>query len=287
MRRRVLVAALVLASSATGQVPHEGGALPSFEVATVRPWKPSQPPPSQQRVMPQRVMKESPVGGEEPVTERVHFIGQVELLIADAYHLPVDSRERILGGPDWLRQESERYEIQAKIDPVLYASMGKMTVPEQRRQVEEMEQSLLADRFGLKVHSETRELPVYALVTGKGGTKLRPAKGGSFSKLSSQSSERGVELTATAVTLQELVRSPLMKTDRASVVDHTGLTGRYDLSLRWLADDLGPPASGQAVEGQFPSLFTALSEQLGLKLIPSKAPVEVIVIDRVQRPAAN
>jgi uncharacterized protein (TIGR03435 family) len=136
------------------------------------------------------MMKASPVGGGGQATDRVHFIGQTALLIASAYNLPVGSESRmIVETPDWLNSEADRYEVQAKIEDSLYPAMRKMTPAQQREQVALMEQSLLADRFKLKVHFETREMPVYALVIAKDGPKLTPAKDGEASKLSSLTSK--------------------------------------------------------------------------------------------------
>ncbi|MEO6815494.1 MAG: TIGR03435 family protein, partial [Edaphobacter sp.] len=200
-----------------GQILHASGPLPSFEVATIKPWKPTPRPPvlssDGKTVGSKMPLKVDPVSGGErgQPTDRVDFIGQTQLLIASAYNLPPGHENQIVGAPDWVQQESNRYEIQAKIEDSLYAATQKMTPAQQREQVDLMEQSLLADRFKLKVHFETREMPVYALVVAKGGPKLTPAKDGESSKLfDTAESEHGIETTATAITLDQLVRSPLL-----------------------------------------------------------------------------
>ncbi len=206
---------LAAGTPAPGQILHAAGPLPSFEVATIRPWQPVSRPPSPASgdiAAPRKVMKASPVGGGGQLTDRVHFIGQVEIFIASAYNLPVASGSRIVGGPDWLNSESNRYDIQAKIEDFLYAAMQKMPPAQQQEQVALMEQSLLVDRFKMKVHFETREMPVYVLVVAKGGAKLRPAEGGEISKLFTLDNDRGSEITASAVTIAEFVRSPLLRT---------------------------------------------------------------------------
>jgi bla regulator protein BlaR1 len=232
-------------------------------------------------------MKASPVGGGGQPTDRVHFIGQAEIFIASAYNLPVASESRIVGGPDWLNRESNRYEIQAKIDDLSYAAMQKMTPAQQREQVALMEQSLLADRFKLKVHFETRAMPVYALVIAKSGAKLTPAESGETSKLFTLDNDQGSEITATAVTLEEFVRSPLLRTGGRLVLDQTGLKGKYDFTLKFGSEQFAATGIGQESGADTPSIFTAIREQLGLRLVPSKGPVEVIVIDHIERPSAN
>jgi bla regulator protein blaR1 len=267
------------------QILHATGPLPSFEVATIKPWqRPPAPPPPPDGSAPVKVMKISPgkPGGQS--TDRVHMILPVMILIESAYNLPPDSK-RVVGGPDWLRQDIQ-YDIQAKIDDSLFASMQKMTPAQQREQVDLMQQSLLADRFKLKVHFETRDMPVYALVVAKGGPKLTPAKDGEPTRFGMVNNEQGAELVATSVTLDQLVHAPFFKPGGREVVDQTGLKGSYDFTLKSGAEQISTSQTGQE-GGDAPSLFTAIQEQLGLKLVPSKAQVEVIVIDHIERPSAN
>ena len=270
---------------AYGQILHASGPLPSFEVVSIRPWKPvASPPLPTSAATPRKVMKMSPVGGGGQVTDRIHLIEQAEILIASAYNMPIDSKNRILGGPDWLYRESERYEIAAKIGDATFAAMEKMAPAQQQQQIAWMEQSLLADRFALKMHFATKEMAVYALVPASGsGPKLKPAAEGEASELSNREDEQGVVMTARGVTIEELARSPLLWVGGRLVVDQTGLKGRYDFTLTWRNEQ----SSGAAQELDAPSIFTAMQEQLGLKLVPTKAPVEVIVIDSIERPSPN
>jgi bla regulator protein blaR1 len=152
-----------------------------------------------------------------------------------------------------------------------------------------MEQSLLADRFRLKVHFETREMPVYALVVAKSGAKLNPAKNEESSRLSTLGNEQGSEMTAIGVTLEQFVLSPLLTGPAGGrpVVDQTGLKGAFDFTLKWTPEQMAASAAAEEVGADAPSLFTAIREQLGLLLLPSKAPVEVIVIDHIEQPSAN
>jgi bla regulator protein blaR1 len=141
--------------SVHAQILHATGPRPSFEVVTIRPWKPpSVPPPaspSDGAPAPRKVLKvdPGPLGGQS--TDRLRVIMPTKLLILFAYNLPFGSeKSRVLGAPEWL--SSDQYEIQAKIEDSVYAAMQKMTPAQQREQVNLMEQSLLADRFKLKVH---------------------------------------------------------------------------------------------------------------------------------------
>jgi bla regulator protein BlaR1 len=276
---------MACAGAVDAQIVHAKGAMPSFEVATVKPWQPSAAPVARVEAngLPQKVMKMAPAGGVEKMTDRVHFIGQAEILIESAYGLPLESTSRVLGAPNWVRSEGERYEVQAKIEESAFAAMQKMTAAEQHEQVSLMEQSLLAERFGMKVHFETRELPVYELVVAKGGPKLAAAKAGEVSKLSIVENEQGSEITAQAVTLEAFLLSPLLHVGGRPVLDKTGLGGRYDFVLKTSGNESGSAES----EGESPSVFKALQEQLGLRLVPAKGPVEVIVIDHIERPSAN
>ena len=279
---------------ASGQILHATGDRPSFEVASIKPWKrtPSPPPPPDGANLPGatapvKVMKVAPVDAGPPPTDRVHLIVPISTLIALAYNLPVDSGNRILAGPGWLRQDIDQFEIQAKIEASEYAVMQKMTPAQQRERVALMEQSLLADRFRLKVHFETREMPVHALVVAKSGAKLNPAKNEESSRISTLGNAQGSEMTAIGVTMEQFVVSPLLAGPAGGrpVVDQTGLKGAFDFTLKWTPDQLA--ASAAAAGGDEPSFFTAIREQLGLMLVPSKAPTEVIVIDHIEQPSAN
>lgn len=268
-----------------GQILHASGPLPSFEVATIKPWRrpptPPPPPPSDGIADPNPALpdKVAPINTRGQTTDRVHSILTARLLIAFAYNVPFGfERIRVVGGPDWLG--SDDYEIQAKIEDSLYAAMQKMNPAQQREQVNLMEQSLLADRFKLKVHFETREMPGFALVIAKNGPKLRPAKDGESSRLS----VRQNEMTATAISMDQWIHSPFL--GGRVVVDQTGLTGTYDFTLTW-SDQSVASGAGQENGTDAPSWFTAVQEQLGLKLVPTKVPVEVIIVDSIERPSAN
>jgi len=289
-----LLAALEDGRLACGQILHATGDRPSFEVASIKRWKriPSPPPPpagANPAVVPVKVMKVAPVDAGPPPADQVHMILPISLLIASAYNLPVGSEEkRILGGPDWLRQDIDQFEIQAKIEDSEYALMQKMTPAQQHERVQLMEQSLLADRFRLKVHFETREMPVYALVAAKSGAKLNQAKTEVSSRLATLANGQQREMTAIGVTLEQFVVSPLLTGPAGRpVVDQTGLKGAFDFTLQWTPEPSAASSAGREVAADAPAFFTAIREQLGLRLVPAKAPVEVIVIDHIEPPSAN
>lgn len=187
-------------------------------------------------------------------------------LIEDAYDLRND---QILGGPGWIA--SDRYDIDAKAegDAALTATLTKV-------QQQQMLQALLADRFQLKVHREIKEMPVYALVVGKNGSKLKEssadAKGPNFVR----GTTAGMHMEASKGTMENLARQ-LSLTAGRPVVDQTGLTGFYAFTLDWTS----------AADSDLPSVFTAVQEQLGLKLESQRAPVEMLIVDHADQPSAN
>jgi uncharacterized protein (TIGR03435 family) len=158
-----------------------------------------------------------------------------------------------------------------------------MSPAQQQEQVSLMEQSLLADRFKFRAHIETREMPEYALVVAKGGSELERAQDDARSQLSFVQNGRENELRATAVPVEELARSRFLRMDKRQILDRTGLQGRFNFTLKFTVADVG--AIGD--DSNAPELPTALQEQLGLKLVPGNGPVEVVVIDHIERPSEN
>ncbi len=199
---------------------------------------------------------------------------------------------QISGGPGWAA--SDRYDISATKEPNAGLEQTKL-----------MLQALLQDRFQLVLRRETRESQVYALMPAKGGSKLRPAKdGGCVPKDTAgvqdprkvcgffSFSPRSVD--GTALPIEQLITA-LSQALQRPVIDQTGLTGAFDVHAEWTPDQstpgLTPPgAPSPAAQPQDPSggsIFTALQEQLGLKLESTKGPVEFLVIDRLERPSEN
>ncbi|HEY1803357.1 MAG TPA: TIGR03435 family protein [Terracidiphilus sp.] len=191
-----------------------------------------------------------------------------------AFDLP---ESRIVGGPSWL--ESDDWDIEAKSESSI--DMQKNYDPAAARlEKQRMVQALLADRFHLVTHTETRELPIYALVAAKGGPKFLAthADGNKFDRWNNRIELEGGQNTV-AVLAEELAQ-----TLGRVVVDQTGIQGRYKIVLNWSPDDL---ATGSSEPDSGPSIFTAIQEQLGLRLEPQKGPVQVLVIDRVEKPSEN
>jgi uncharacterized protein (TIGR03435 family) len=207
----------------------------------------------------------------------------MKMLLQFAFALP---ETRILGGPDWL--SSIKFDIEAKSDSSVDDRLHALSSDDSKLLKQKMVQALLADRFKLIDHMETRELPVYALVAAKGGTKLQPSKsnGTTIDSWNSKIDIRGGDNTVA------LLAEELSKKLGRVVIDKTGIPGRYDILLIWIPDDgAAPPSTGStgisASTDSGPSIFTAIQEQLGLKLEPQKGPVQVLVIDRIEMPSAN
>jgi uncharacterized protein (TIGR03435 family) len=257
---------------------------PAFEVASVRLSKGCQDGEDDS-------IRASP-GGLTMHCQTVMVLIQRAYVLFPSGHLSSNFRSvAVDGGPSWLN--SERYDISAR--PPANVSPGMMTGP--------MMQQLLEERFKLKVHRETREIPVYALTVAKGGAKLKRIEEGSCTPMEdallgplSPAAQTGkrfcgalnvsgqpshLEWSAYGVTLDEafgLLHGFLGRV----VIDKTGLTGRFDLHLQFSRDDAAADDANRAQ-----SIFTAVEAQLGLKLQPAKGPGEYVVIDRVEHPSEN
>ena len=139
-------------------------------------------------------------------------------------------------------------------------------------------QSLLAERFNLKFHRETRELSVFALVVAKGGPKLKVKAEGGGTAMNTKSGLGTSRLIGTSVSMELLAGYVGNRLDRI-VLDKTGLSDRYDFTLDWAPDE--------APDTSAPSLVTALREQLRLRVESQKGPVDILVIDRIDKPSEN
>jgi uncharacterized protein (TIGR03435 family) len=182
---------------------------------------------------------------------------------------------RIVSLPDWAKDNSHLYAIEARVSGEDAAAYGKLTHDEQFR----MLQQVLAERFQMKAHMEAREIAAYDLVVAKGGPKLKPptpddSGASQFGSPDGHVKWAGAPLTNLTFLLGRETGRP--------VVDKTGLTGKYDFTL-----EFAPAARAATDETGRPSVFTALEEQIGLKLVPAKEPVDVLVIDSIEQPAAD
>jgi uncharacterized protein (TIGR03435 family) len=250
------------AQSAVQQQPAGAAAPLAFEVASVKPAKSVGP----------RGIKPMP-GGQTYIANGAPLRMMIKLM----YKIP-DSQ--IVGGPSWM--DTELWDIEAKA-----------AYPSSRDQLHEMFKTLLADRFKLQFHRETKDLSAYVLSTDKSGPKIKLNESPESFDIPIHSA-RGAgplpKIVGTRVPMQyfSYYLSLLLN---APVVDRTGLDRYYDFTLEWMpepgleARKGGAPEVPLASDG--PNLFTALREQLGLKLESRKAPVEVFVIDHAEKPEAN
>jgi uncharacterized protein (TIGR03435 family) len=206
-------------------------------------------------------------------------------LLEFAYNL---SGSRILGVAAWAT--SAKYDIEAKSDPALAEKLALVPYPNAKDQLLKMVQLLLADRFHLAAHLESRELPVYELVAAKDGMKFSPVKDGPKNIVDSNSRGGNVSIaiTRSSHAMNDLADVLSRYTGRV-VLDKTGLSGIYTISLTFTPDDsrsaIPNPAITSADAG--PSVFTALKEQLGLELKSSKGRVDVLVVDHIDPPTEN
>lgn len=189
---------------------------------------------------------------------------------------------QIVGAPEWT--QTERYEIELTPDTADIVIGRDTTTAELdgwlHRNRQRM-QALLRDRFGLQVRAETREHPMYALTVAKGGSKLvaplDPKRGVSFNI------NNGRQITARSSTTQMLATALAQLLGRY-VHDETMLDGAYDFSMEFEPVNAGPNPSNEPAR---PSIFTALTEQLGLRLESKKGPVPVLVVEKIEKPSEN
>jgi len=226
----------------------------------------------------------------------------LSMLIREAFGV---SEDRLLNEPAWT--ETRRYDIQAKVGPDDVAKLKTLN-PQQRWG---MLLPAFEDRFSLKFHRKKVGLRAYALVVTRGGAKITaekpaiPDEDATPSRFRMRRSAQGMTMECHAATMADLAQT-ISEQLGAIVVDRTELTGNYDFTLSWTPDEgAGPTMSGSASmtmrmpatgtppdsstprEAPGPSIFTALEEQLGLKLESRKQPVDVIVIDHIEQPSPN
>jgi len=243
-------------SSATGETKETmmaQDADPDWEVVTVKP------------------------GDPYAKADRIHLHGRhltlenetVEILMLGGFQI---QKNQIASVPEWVK--TERWTVDGLADV-----NGEPNVS----QLQSLVRKVLTERFGLKIHREQREMQVFALTVAKGGSKMT-VNASDPNGLPDQHGTHGdgwVMYQYKNTSMPELALMLLSRVDRP-IIDRTGLTGRYDLQLKWTTDD------GHSTDPDAPpGLFTAIQEQVGLKLEPVRAMADVLVIDKVKRPGAN
>jgi bla regulator protein blaR1 len=264
---------MLRAAQVPGQLLHPGDTpLPSFEVATIKPSNEDRPG---------LWIRMSPEDFASKHTS-------VKDLIKYAYHTKSD--DQVLGSPGWMN--SEFFDVEAKAGEGEIASLQKLPFDQRMDQSRLMVQSLLVDRFQLSAHFETRDLPVYGLTVAKGGPKLKEVEASPFpppgtqpppgAHLTSIGMRTPGHITGSAVPMRMMTDwlSNFDELGNRVVVDDTGLKGTYDFTLDGVS--MKPSSDPQVT-----SIFTALQDQLGLKLVPRRAQLEVLVIDRIEKPSEN
>jgi uncharacterized protein (TIGR03435 family) len=245
-----------ISAAATSQTPSES--KPSFEVAVIK----ANPRPG-------------PSALNKTGSRFVATALQLRPLIMEAYRV----RDfQILGGPNWMNDDP--WDVEARAASDVNLNWTESENPYLAGPLARMLQSLIEERFQLKFHRETRQLGVYELTVVRGGPKL---------KLSADQTKTRVSETRLGRGFVEVPGQPIRnfayflgrQLDRP-LIDKTGLEGLYDVTLQWTPEPVeANPTS------KFPTLFTALQEQLGLRLESARGPVEMFVIDSVQRPSEN
>ncbi len=278
-------AALLFLPSLAPCLPPQASSAPAATTASAKPplsWAsvaihPSDP----NRPAPDSYSRDQPDG----ITERGMSLSDI---ISQGYNFSIMPfrEDEISGLPDWAK--SARYDITARVDPddvPAFKKLSNLSMQDTiaaftaRQPTGEMltMQSLLRDRFALRVHWESKQRTVYVLVLAKGGLRMKPAadpEHGDLTFSDGHLSGKGVPLSF----LASVLAMPLART----IVDRTGVTGSYDFDLRFhpANDTSGKPSDD-------PDLFTAVQEQLGLKLESTHASVPVLVVDHVEPPTPN
>jgi uncharacterized protein (TIGR03435 family) len=260
MARMLLVASIFGGTMAAAQPSASSGSTtPVFDVATIKP-------------------NNTFSGSWGTDTNADTFSAKnlsLKMLLENAYGI---KQNLITGLPGWA--ESAHYDIVAKVVDNA-AAMKDLT----REQLQGMLQQLLADRFQLAAHIEVKTLPVFELEVASGGIRFKesPPRADNPGEHESMTIRNG-DMTAEDMSMGDLTNTLTDQVGR-KVIDKTGLTGRYDLNLKWQPDN--GDSKKELTNDSAPSIFTALQQQLGLKLQPAKGPVDTLVVDRIATPSEN
>jgi uncharacterized protein (TIGR03435 family) len=252
-----LAACLLASFAARGQDTGTTSCTQEFEVATIKPH-----PSGDMSVR---------LGGAPGKYQATN--ASAKLLVEQAFNLPAD---QVSGGPSWA--ESQRFDVNAKVADDCWQQLSKLQNEERQKAMGLMLQTLLKDRFKLAVSHHPRDLMVYALVVAKGGAKLQPT--GSLSSQKPVSGAFMMGMTQHNAPVNALATF-LSTHFRRTVVDQTGLSGRYDINFM-----VSNPEENGA-EAADSAIFQALEDQLGLKLVSRKMEVDTIVIDHLEQPSQN
>jgi uncharacterized protein (TIGR03435 family) len=209
-------------------------------------------------------------------------------LIAIAYDLNFDISQQISGGPGWVN--SDKFDVVARADEAALARLRTIPAEQQGEQRRIMIEELLSDRFGLRIHREPKELTVYTLSIANKGPRLKP--GQLQANLPANVPQTRINVMGPGFLeghnayVWQLAKTLSVQPEVAgrTVVDKTALTDKYDFTLKWMPES---PVDRQSTQVDLPSLFTALQDQLGLRLTSAKATVEVVIIDSAKPPSEN
>ena len=264
MIRQIAAAALVIsASGVLGQSTTPRPKFDSFEVATIKPVDPDA-----------KAGRYIIMQGNNRFVEKAYTL---KLLIAAAYDL---NPRTISGGPGWI--ESDHYDI-------LAVTPGEIR-PSHDEQMS-MLRNLLADRFKLTFHREQKVFSIYELTVAKSGPKLKPSTAAPEDPpaLISTVYPQRIVMPARNATMSDLARLMQRAILDRPVVDKTGLSGRYDFDLEWAPDEtqFGGEVPVAPADAPSPPLFSAIQQQLGLRLEATRGPVAALVVDKAERPSAN
>jgi uncharacterized protein (TIGR03435 family) len=214
-------------------------------------------------------------------------------LVSQAYDIKQDL---IFGMPGWT--DGAHFDVEAKMSPEDAEAFNKLTLEERKAASKVLLLDILKERFHLKAHVETKQLPIYDLVIAKGGLKMKATTEGDTDpnvvKGPDGKARRGLlhfqdgMLTDQGVEIFPTLVGQLTNLMHRMVIDKTGLKGRFDVTLKYAPDRDAPAGADNGLpQDDAPSIFTALEEQLGLKLQPDKGPVDTVVIDHVEQPTEN
>jgi bla regulator protein BlaR1 len=261
----LLTAAVLMATSAPAQLAHKGPAAAIALSKTLAPFDVSSVRQNNTVIV---------------TSWSIHIHGDVvtadDVPLKELIQFAYDVKGDLITGLDG-PVAAANFDLMAKVLPGESGAPPKLT----DQQLQAMIISLLADRFHLKAHVEQKILPVYDLVVAKGGLKLKldPSDSGGGWNINGENTEKS--LSCNSASMQDLASALSDETDR-KVIDKTDLPGHADILLKWSDDVAITQGDPNAI-----SIFTAVEEQLGLKLQPSKGPVDTLVIDHAEMPSAN